>query len=53
MDDQDELVSMADAAADCGMSVEEFIEVLVKDGMLIEHPNGGYVASPHPDIREL
>jgi hypothetical protein len=53
MDDQDEVMSLADAAAECGMSVEEFIEVLVKDGTLIEHPNGGYIASPHPDIQGL
>ncbi|WP_158085856.1 hypothetical protein [Mycobacterium arosiense] len=49
----DELVSIADAAAECGMSVDELIGHMVRDGMLVEHPNGGYVPSPHPDIREL
>ncbi len=50
---EDELLSIADAAAECGMSVEELIERMAEDGLLIEHPNGGYIASPHPDIREL
>jgi hypothetical protein len=48
-----ELVSIADAAAECGMSMDELIGRMVRDGMLIEHPNGGFVPSPHPDIREL
>lgn len=51
----DELVSIAEAAADCGMSVEELIGHMVRDGMLIPVPDepGQYVPSPHPDIREL
>ena len=48
-----EVVSIADAAAECGMSVKELIGLMVRDGMLIEHPNGGYVVSPHPDMQEL
>lgn len=48
-----EVFSIADAAAECGMSVEELIGLMVRDGMLIEHPNGGYVVSPHPDIQGL
>ncbi len=46
----DELISIADAAAECGMSVAELIEHMVRDGMLIEHPDAGYVPAPHPDI---
>lgn len=45
-----EIVSIADAAAECGVSVEEFIGWLVDSGLLIEHPNGGYVPVPHPDL---
>lgn len=48
-----ELVSIADAAAECGIPVDELIGHMVRDGMLIEHPNEGYMPSPHPDIREL
>ncbi len=35
------------------MSVEELIGLMVRDGMLIEHPEGGFIASPHPDIRRM
>ena len=37
------------------MSVEEeLIGLMVRDGMLIEHPNGGLrCVSPHPDIQGL
>ncbi len=48
-----EIVSISDAAAECGMSVEELIGLMVRDGMLIEHPEGGFIASPHPDIRRM
>ncbi|QQW33206.1 hypothetical protein [Mycobacterium marinum] len=46
-------VSIAAAAAECGVSVETFIGWLVESGMLLEHPGGGYVPSPHPDVVEL
>jgi hypothetical protein len=49
----DSLVSIPDAAAELGMSVSDLIVLLVRDGMLIEHPNGGYVPVPHPDLVEL
>jgi hypothetical protein len=49
----EQLVSVADAAAECGMSLDELIGHMVRDGMLIEYPHGGYVPSPHPDIREI
>ncbi|VEG58153.1 Uncharacterised protein [Mycolicibacterium aurum] len=48
-----EVVSVAEAAAELGLSLNEFIALLVRDGMLVEHPDGGYVPSPHPDITEL
>jgi len=48
-----EVVSIADAAAECRVSVRTFIGWLAESGMLLEHPNGGYIASPRPDIREL
>jgi hypothetical protein len=48
-----EIMSIPDVAAECGVSVETFIGWLVRDGMLLEHPNGGYVPSPHPDLAEL
>jgi hypothetical protein len=48
-----EVVSIADAAAECGVSVGTFIGWMVKSGMLLQHPNGGYVPSPHPDLVEL
>lgn len=47
----DQMMSIAEAAAECGMSVDELIGHMVRDGMLIEHPEGGYIPSPHPDIR--
>lgn len=48
-----EVLSIPDAAAECGVTVETFIGWMVKSGMLLKHPNGGYIPSPHPDIREL
>ena len=47
-----ELVSIADAAEELGVSVETLIGWMVRDGMLLEMPDGGYVPSPHPDLRE-
>ena len=51
--DPNEVLSNADAAAECGVSVEEYIGWMVDSGMLLEHPNGGYIPSPHPDIQRL
>lgn len=31
------------------MSLETYISQMVDSGMLSEHPNGGYVPSPHPE----
>lgn len=38
------------AALRCGVPFEEYFAGLVKDGLVLEHPGGGYVPSPHPDI---
>jgi hypothetical protein len=51
--DDSESLSIADAAAECGVSVETFIGWMVESGMLLEHPNGAYVPSPHPDLVRL
>lgn len=48
-----EVLTITQAAAECGISVEALIRRMAEDGLLIEHPNGGCIASPHPDIREL
>jgi hypothetical protein len=45
-----EVLSIADAAAECGVTVETFVRWMVRDGMLLEHLDGGYVAAPHPDV---
>lgn len=49
----DEVVSISDAAAECGVTVETFIAWMVESGMFLEHPTGGYIPSPHPDLVEL
>jgi len=46
-------LTIPEAAAEAGVSVETFIGWLVESGMLLEHPNGGYIPSPHPDLVEL
>lgn len=46
-------ISIADAAAERGVSVETFIGWMVDSAMLLEHPNGGYVPVPHPHLVEL
>jgi hypothetical protein len=48
-----EVLSITEAAAEIGISVEELIGRMAEDGLLIEHPNGGYIAGPHPDIQPL
>lgn len=48
-----EVVSIADAAAECGVTVGTIIGWMVQDGMLLEHPNGGYLPVPHADLIEL
>jgi hypothetical protein len=51
--DTSEVISIADAAAECGVTVETFIGWMVESGLLLEHPAGDLIASPHPDIREM
>lgn len=47
-----ELVSIEDAAAELGWSVEQMLEQLIQDGLLLEL-DGELVASPHPDIQHM
>lgn len=49
-EEANELVSIKDAAAELGWSVEEMLEQLVQDGLLLE-VDGELVSSPHPDIQ--
>ncbi|BBY60315.1 hypothetical protein [Mycolicibacterium sarraceniae] len=50
---QTELVSIAEACVELDMTEAQLIAVMVADGLLIEHPNGGYIPSPHPAIAPL
>jgi hypothetical protein len=47
-----DVLSFDEAARELGVTAEEFIAILVETGMLLEHPNGGYIPSPHPDLVE-
>ena len=49
-EEANELVSIQDAAAELGWSLEEMLEQLVQDGLVLE-VDGELVASPHPDIQ--
>jgi len=49
-EEANEIISIEDAAAELGWSLEEMLEQLVKDGLLFE-VDGELVASPHPDIK--
>jgi phage antirepressor YoqD-like protein len=51
--EQSDVMGIAEAAAELGVSVETLVGWMVEDGVLIEHPNGGYVAGPHPAIQPL
>ncbi len=48
-----ELVSIADAAAECGVSVEVFFQGLIDAGLILRCPDGSYLPAPHPDIQPL
>jgi hypothetical protein len=39
----DEYLSIADAAAECGMSIEEFLATMVIDGLIEQLPDGTYL----------
>lgn len=45
-----ETMTLHEAAAELGCTLDELFEQLVADGMVLEHPGGGYVVSPHPDM---
>ena len=44
-----EVVSIRDAALELGMTVEELVEQLIRDGLVLD-VDGELVVSPHPDI---
>lgn len=47
--DDNEVVSIKDAALELGMTVDELVEQLIKDGLILNIDNE-LVISPHPDI---
>ena len=49
-EEANEIVSIKDAAAELGWSVEKMLEQLVQDGLVLE-VDGELVPSPHPDIQ--
>lgn len=51
-EEANQIVSIEDAAAELGWSLEEMLEQLVQDGLLLE-VDGELVASPHPDIQHM
>lgn len=51
-EEANEIITIEDAAAELGWSLEEMLEQLVKDGLLLEL-DGELVASPHPDIYRM
>ncbi|BBX04304.1 hypothetical protein [Mycolicibacterium moriokaense] len=53
--DDNEVVSIEDAARECGVSVEVFVDWLIRDGMVLRHPEDPdrYIPGPHPSIQPL
>ena len=49
--DEDEYITVEQAAAEVGISPAEFVECMIRDGLLIEL-DGELVPSPHPDIQK-
>lgn len=49
--DDDEFITIEQAAAEVGISPVEFVECMIRDGLLIEL-DGELVPSPHPDIQK-
>ena len=50
--DDNEVVTIRDAALELGMTVEELVEQLIQDGLIIELGDE-LVISPHPDISRV
>lgn len=48
----DDFITVEQAAAELGISTFEFIECMIRDGLLIEL-DGELIASPHPAIQRL
>lgn len=49
--DENEFITIEQAAAEVGISPAEFVECMIRDGLLIEL-DGELVPSPHPDIQK-
>lgn len=49
--DENEYITVEQAAAEVGISPAEFVECMIRDGLLIEL-DGELVMSPHPSIRK-
>ena len=48
-----EVLTFDEYRCELGLTAEEYTALLVDNGYLIEHLEGGYIPSPHPDIRDL
>lgn len=49
----DDIVSIADAAAECGMTVAEFLGQMVSDGLLMRDEDGDLMPGLHPDLQPV
>lgn len=47
---QAEVLSFDEACAEFGFTPEQYTQILIADGSLIEHPDGGYIPGPHPSV---
>lgn len=47
-----EIVTMSQAADELNIDLEEFVDLLVQDGMIVDL-DGELVALPHPDLMPL
>lgn len=49
----DDIVSIADAAAECGMTVAEFLEQMEADGLLLRDEHGNLIPGLHPALQPV
>lgn len=49
----DDIVSIADAAAECGMTIAEFLEQMEADGLLMRDEHGNLIPGLHPDLQPV
>lgn len=50
---ENEVLSIADAAAECGMTVAEFLEQMEADGLLMRDEHGNLILGLHPDLQPV